>query len=421
MKMLRKMHLGIMGLMLILLVACSSEDTSSNGNNNEGSGETEEVVTLELWDYNSPDSPSEKEILTLIDKYEESHPNVKIERTYFPFADLKTKLLQGVAGDQLPDIVLIDNPDHQAFAEAGVFADITEEVKEWGEADMYYEGPMASTMLDGKHYGIPHDSNALALFYNKDIFEEAGISEPPKTWEELKATAKKLTNSDRKGLAISAVKSEEGTFQFLPFLWQSGADLDSFDSPEAISALQLIQDMVNEGSISENVINWDQQDVMVQFQTGKVAMMVNGPWQLPTLRKEVKFNWDVALMPEGKQSASILGGENWAITSTSEHKTQAWEFLKWSAQPEIQGPMHELGGQLPNHSDVAEDPNYEWNKDEQMQVFVQQIKTAKPRAYGTNYPEISTIVQEAIQRALTGEDVETVMEEAAKKIDPLLP
>lgn len=309
MKMFGKMHLWMMGLTLLLLVACSDDTNSSGG----GDGDSEGVITLEVWDYLNPDTAPQKEQLELLRKYEESHPNVKFERTYFPFADLKTKLLQGLAGNELPDIVLIDNPDHQSFAEAGVFADITKEVKEWGQADQYFEGPMKSTMLDGKHYGLPNNSNALALFYNKDMFEEAGISEPPTTWEELKETAKKLTTSDRKGLALSAVKSEEGTFQFLPFLWQSGADLDTFDSPEAISAMQLIQDMVNAGSISENVINWDQQDVMVQFQTGEAAMMVNGPWQLPTLREEAKdMNWDVVLMPKGKQSASILGGENWA-------------------------------------------------------------------------------------------------------------
>jgi multiple sugar transport system substrate-binding protein len=421
MKLRLKTLFGLIVLMLIALVGCNS-DGASNDQQTDGKDTSNEVITLKVWDYLDPDSSPEKEQLEFLRKYEESHPNIKFERTYFPFADLKTKLLQGIAGNELPDIVIIDNPDHQAFAEAGVFADITKEVEEWREADQYYEGPKASTMLDGKYYGIPNNSNALALFYNKDMFEEAGITEPPKTWYELKEAANKLTTENRKGLAISAAKSEEGTFQFLPYLWQAGADLDSFGSPEAISAMKFIQDMVKEGSMSENIINWEQQDVLVQFQTGKAAMMVNGPWQLPVLREESKdLNWDVVLMPEGEQAASILGGENWAITATSEHKAEAWDFIKWTQQPDVLGPMHELGGRLPNREDVASDKNYEWNKDPQLQVFVQQIKTSKPRAYGTKYPEISTIVQEAIQRSITGEDVEKVMKESAEKIEPLLP
>ncbi|MGM0876602.1 MAG: ABC transporter substrate-binding protein [Bacillota bacterium] len=412
---------GLIFLMLIGLVGCNS-DGASNDQQGDGKKTSGEVITLKVWDYLNPDSPPEEEQLELLRKYEESHPNIKFERTYFPFADLKTKLLQGIAGNELPDIVIIDNPDHQAFAAAGVFADITNEVEAWGEADQYFEGPKASTMLDSKYYGIPNNSNALALYYNKDMFEEAGIAEPPKTWDELKEAAKKLTTDSRKGLAISATKSEEGTFQFLPYLWQAGANLDSFGSPEAISSMKLIQDMVKEGSMSENIINWDQQDVLVQFQTGKAAMMVNGPWQLPTLREQSKdINWDVVLMPEGEQAASILGGENWAVTATTEHKAEAWDFIKWSQQPDVLGPMHELGGRLPNREDVASDENYQWNKDPQLQVFVQQIKSSKPRAYGTKYPEISTVVQEAIQRSITGEDVEKVMKESAEKIKPLLP
>ncbi|WP_157801004.1 ABC transporter substrate-binding protein [Bacillus solitudinis] len=422
MKPFEKTFYGLFVWSLVVLAGCNSEGASEGNQSSETNNSSEEVVTIEVWDYLNPDSAPEQEQIALLEQYSEDHPNVKFERTYFPFAELKTKLLQGIAGNELPDIVIMDNPDHQAFAEAGVFADITDEIQEWGEIDLYYDGPVASTVLDGKHYGIPNNSNALALFYNKDMFEEAGITNVPTTWEELRETALKLTNSERRGLAISAVKSEEGTFQFLPYLWQSGADLDSFGSEEAISAMSLIQEMIKEGSMSENIVNWDQQDVLVQFQTGKAAMMVNGPWQLPTLRETSQdINWDVALMPEGQQAASILGGENWAITATSEHKEEAWEFLKWTQQPDVLGPMHEMGGRLPNRDDVASDEAYEWNKDPQLQVFVQQIESAKPRAYGTNYPEISTIVQEAIQRAVTGQDVETVMKDAAAKIDPLLP
>lgn len=84
---------------------------------------------------------------------------------------------------------------------------------------------------------------------------------------------------------MSGVKSEEGTFQFLPYLWQSGADLDSFGSEEAKSALSYIQGMVEDGIISSNMINWDQSDVLVQFQTEKAAMMENGPGKFQCSRR----------------------------------------------------------------------------------------------------------------------------------------
>ncbi|PWU69754.1 ABC transporter substrate-binding protein [Gracilibacillus dipsosauri] len=411
---------SLVGLMMFVLVACSGD--SNETGNEEGTGNGEQV-TIKIWDYLEPGSSSAREQEALIEKYEEENPNITFERTYMPFADLKTKLLQGLGAGDLPDIVVIDNPDHQSFAQAGVFADITSKVEEWGEADQYFEGPMASAMLDDKYYGIPNNSNALAIYYNKTMFEEAGIEEVPTTWEEFRATADKLTNGDIKGFAMSGVKSEEGTFQFLPYLWQSGADLDSFGSEEAKSALSYIQGMVEDGIISSNMINWDQSDVLVQFQTEKAAMMENGPWQIPMLEEDSPdLEWGVFLMPAGEAgTASILGGENWAITANSEVQDEAWEFIKWTQKPEILGPMHELGGRLPSRADVAKDEQYVWAKDEHVKVFMEQLETAKPRAYGTNYPEISTHIQEAIQRAMTGEEVDTIMESTAEEIKALLP
>lgn len=173
---------SLVGLMMFVLVACSGD--SNETGNEEGTGNGGEQVTIKIWDYLEPGSSSAREQEALIEKYEEENPNITFERTYMPFADLKTKLLQGLGAGDLPDIVVIDNPDHQSFAQAGVFADITSKVEEWGgEADQYFEGPMASAMLDDKYYGIPNNSNALAIYYNKTMFEEAGIEEVPTTWK----------------------------------------------------------------------------------------------------------------------------------------------------------------------------------------------------------------------------------------------
>lgn len=402
---------------LITLVGCGN-----SSNNSEESNNSDEVVTLEVWDWYADDTPSGQAQIELLQKYEENNPNVKFSRTYIPIKDLPTKILQGVAGNDLPDIMMIDNPDHQSFAASGALADLTKEIEEWGESDNYYEGAWNSTMYEGKNYGVPANSNALALFYNKDIFEEEGINEPPKTWEELKDIANRLSNSERYGFAMSAAKEEQGTFQYLPFLWQSGADLDSFGSPEAISSMELIVNLVENGSMSESIINWDQQDVLTQFQNEKVAMMINGPWQKPKLDEETPdLNYGVALLPKGKEEASVLGGENWAISALSEHKDIAWDFIKFSQEPEVLGAAREIDGKLPSRLDVAQDTNYEWFNDEKLKVFVQQLETAKPRAYGPNYPEISRIVQNAVQSSLTGNDIEKVMKESAENINTLLP
>ena len=106
-------------------------------------------------------------------RYIDSHPNVTIERTAIPFADLKQKLLQGAAAGALPDIAVIDNPDHSAFAALGVLEDLTERVKAWGQADKYFDGPGTPPSYQGKNYGIPDNSNCLVLWYNTAFTDPA--------------------------------------------------------------------------------------------------------------------------------------------------------------------------------------------------------------------------------------------------------
>ena len=209
-------------------------------------------------------------------------PNVKIERTAVPFADLKQKLLQGATAGELPDIAVIDNPDHQAFAALGVLTDLTERVTAWGQAAAYFEGPWDSTVYQGKNYGIPDNSNCLVLWYNTDI---AGAEfAPPTNWDELTAAVAALTEGDQYGLAVSGIKTEEGTFQWLPFLWETGEDIPTIDSEGGRAALQLWVDYVANGYMSQGILGWGQGDVLGQFQNGKAAMMINGPWQIPVLQ-----------------------------------------------------------------------------------------------------------------------------------------
>src|SRR5918911_691296 len=107
---------------------------AGGGGRIRGAG-AQDKVKLTWWDYY--DGANGTSVDAQLKRYTDANPNVQIERTYIPFADLKQKLLQGATAGSLPDIVIIDNPDHQAFAALGVLADITDRVKEWGEEGSY--------------------------------------------------------------------------------------------------------------------------------------------------------------------------------------------------------------------------------------------------------------------------------------------
>ena len=377
------------------------------------------ATTLTWWDYYS-EGANAVAMQAQLKRYTDSHPNVTIQRTAIPFADLKQKLLQGAAAGQLPDIVVIDNPDHSAFAALGVLEDLTDRVKAWGQDKAYFDGPWKSTTYQGKNYGIPDNSNCLVLWYNTEFTGPAKVN-PPTNWDELKSAAKALTEGDRFGLAVSGVKSEEGTFQWLPFLWETGADLPTLNSEGGKAALQLWVDLVKGGNMSPGILGWTQQDVLTQFQNRKAAMMINGPWQIPTLKKDnPDLKWQVVTLPQSKQGASILGGENMAIVKGGKNIDAAWELLTWTQTPDNLKAYLTEAGKLPSRQDLANDPA--WTGDPVLKVFIEQLKVAKPRAYGPKYPEISNAIQEMMQAAISGQKpVDAAVADAATKITPLLP
>lgn len=408
----------IMSALMLLLSACGSNaDSNAGASASSNAGGEGEKVVIQWWDSMTSEA-TQGALQKLIDDYEAAHPNVTIERTYISFADIKNKLLLGSVGNQMPDIVWLDNPDHQAFAAAGILADLTEEIKEWGQADHYFDGPWSSTMYEGRNYGVPIGSNNLALYYNKDMLEAKGLK-PPTTWEELKEAAKQLTTDGVYGFAMSAVKTEEGTFQFLPLMYQSGSDIDNFNSEGTIEAANLLKYMVDNGYMSKEVINQKQSDTVVQFSTGKVAMMINGTWQIPLLRKEGKVNWGVVELPKNKQGGTILGGENWAITAASKHKDIAFDIIKFANEPERLKAFDQAAGRLPARADLLQDPF--WQEDPDLKVFADAMKVAKARAYGPNYPKISEAIQIMIQEVITGaKSPEDAVKEAGDKIDAIL-
>ncbi|MGH2532573.1 MAG: ABC transporter substrate-binding protein [Thermomicrobiales bacterium] len=376
-------------------------------------------ITLTWWDYYA-EGANAAAMDAQLARYMEAHPNVTIERTAIQFADLKQRLLQGAAAGALPDIAVIDNPDHQAFAALGILEDLTERVTAWGEADNYFEGPWNSTVYQGTNYGIPDNSNCLVLWHNTEFTGAASITAPT-NWDELTAAAAALTEGDRFGLAVSAIQSEEGTFQWLPFLWATGEDIPSIDSEGGRRALQLWVDLVENGHMSQGILGWPQGDVLAQFQNRQAAMMINGPWQIPVITEQSPdLQWEVATLPQDVQGASILGGENYSIVAGGENVDTAWELLTWTQQPDNLKAYLQQAGKLPSRQDLAEDSH--WTGDPVLSIFVEQLKVAKPRAYGENYPEISSAIQEAIQAAISGQSsVEDALQTAQAVITPLLP
>ncbi len=270
----------------LVLAGCSG---SGNASSSGGGGKT---LTIEDY-YDANYDPVYQQCAKDV--------GVEVKINHVAGAGLISKVLQQASSRTLPDVLMLDNPDVQQIASSGALSDLSD----YGlDADDDVPGVKGANTFEGKLYGLQPNTNSIALYYNKKLLADAGV-QPPKTWDELKTAAKTLTKGSTYGFAMSNINTYEGTWQFLPFFWSNGGDEKDIATPEAAQALQLVQDLQADGSMSKSSINWAQADVNNQFIAGKAAMMINGPWQLPALKKAKDLQFDSVPIPTRTGSETV--------------------------------------------------------------------------------------------------------------------
>jgi multiple sugar transport system substrate-binding protein len=395
--------------MIWFLIACLATAASAGAK-----------TTLTWIDYHRGQDAYDRVLANYFKQYSLKHPEIEIKRRTVVFADFRSEIINAAALNTVPDIVLIDNPDHQAMADIGAFADITDKIQNWAYKDLYFKGPWMTTIFKGRNYGIPLFSSATVLWYNEELLKKAGITQPPRTWNELRAAAAKLTTNNQYGLAFSAIQSEEGTFTFLPFLWSAGSDVDRIGNQASVKALTFFRDLVvKDGSVSIGVAGWGQTEVKDIWLQGQAAMMINGPWQLRNIEAaHPEWTWDIVPIPKDKESVSILGGENFAFGKDG-NVAEAWKLVQWLTEPERLKELIRSTGNIPNREDLADDP--EWTEDHIARTFLEAVRTARSRAYGPNYLGISGIISKMLRDVLTNfETPEEAANQARANLRPLL-
>jgi multiple sugar transport system substrate-binding protein len=332
-----------------------------------------------------------------------TNAGVTVTRTSFDTSDLTNKSLLAAQQGNAPDVLIIDNPVISTLAEAGVLTTTADNKLDTSAIEPNLIG--AGT-LGGKTYGIPIGANTLALYYNKKVLQGANVDiATVKDWASLNAALAKVKAAGKKGITFSAIGTEEGSFQFLPWFWGSGANLRKLDSPEAVSALALWTDWLKQGYAPNSVINNTQTTSWQEFATGEYAFAENGTWQLANAKK-AGFEYGIIPVPatRGGNAAAPTGGEFVSVpvqkdaaryatsrklveclTNTENSKTTV-TTLSYIAPTKAVQDMQ-----------VATNP--------ELGVWVDAVKAAKGRTsddLGTKYPKISEPLWTAMQAALSG-------------------
>ena len=379
-----------------------------------------------MWHY-FDQKPEQEMLADMVEEYNSLQDDIHINATFVSRTELMNQYTVGALSGELPDIGQVDSPDMESYISLGVFEDITDELESWGELDQFYDGPLSSCKdPDGKVYGLPQNSNCLALACNMDLLKAAGYDHMPQSLDEFKEMVAATTDAsnDVYGFAMCAVSTEEGTFQILPWLRSvqngTGVNVDNITADSAVNGLQTLGDFVANGYMSKECVNWTQADAEKQFASGQAAMMINGPWQFSGLSDDAPdLEYGVAKVPKADDGdyASVLGGENVAICKGANVEA-SWKFLTWITSKEESAKICEAIGRYSPRADVDVQEMY---KDDPLNAtFAEILPTAESRGPSPVWPEISEAIYSAEQEVLSGQkDVDTAMSDAQAKIDAL--
>ena len=378
-----------------LSMACAATMLSATAVTASAADKKEVVI----WDYFETDAQKEM-IQSLMDGFNASQDEYEATHVYVPFSDYEKQLTLGIASGELPDLVILDGCSMASFIQLGLFGDISDADFNWDE---YIEGPLESTMMDGKHYGIPFATNCTALYYNKDMFDAAGIDYPDEntTWDEFHEMAKALTKDGVYGFGNAATNTDEGTFQCLQWLYTAGGSYT--DIEDGVDAYKLMQEMIEDGSWTKECVNWTQSDVNNNFMAGNLAMQQNGPWQIPGIEANAPdLNYGVTVLPkkdaDSGQATSILGGENMGVVNKDD-TSGAEAFLKYYDQTDVMVDAMKQYGSYPPKTEAANDTY--WTEDPIQKAFLTQIETSIPRGPSASWPSYSSAIQTGFQEVMT--------------------
>lgn len=384
---------------------------------------------LTFWHY--WDGANGEVLQGLIDQYEEANPGVSIEAVFTSGADLTTKLQTAIAGRQTPTMAIADLVAMPLLTSSGALAPLDDFIAD-AELEMsdYFEGPLVYGMHEGQRYSLPVSASNLGLFWNKDLFEQAGLdpNTPPKTWDELVSFSKTIKEATGKwGFELYTQGGEGTSWQWQVYLWQNGGDVLSedlsapaFNSEAGTEALQFWVDLVNEEQVS-SLEPWG------LFGRGEAAMVMDGSWMTQFFPMQVSFELGSSAFPtpENGQPATNMGGEQMFIFEGDDATKQAaWDFMNWFSSTAVQVEWDKGTGFMPIRASVANDPAYTaWVKNARplLLPFVETMSVAHARPPVERYPQISDTLGKDIVEALYGRmEPSAALEAAASEIQPLL-
>lgn len=343
--------------MCLSLAACGggsggSSDGGSGGSSDSGSsgGSSSEALRVAIWDNNQ--QPGIQEICDLFTE----ETGIKVQVEVKEWDSYWTLLEAGASGGDMPDVFWMHANNSQIYMNNDMLLNLDDYIAESDKIDMDKYLPQVTALytFNDSYYAIPKDYDTIALWYNKTMFDEAGVEYPNETWtwDDFYDAAVKLTDKDNNkyGYAINVTNDQDSFWNMIyskgGYVLSEDHTTSGFDDPKTIEAMEFVGKLLTDVCPSASVMAETATDVL--FESGTAAMITQGSWMVPAFKQNefTAENCDVALIPYDKETgirASICNGLGWAAAATTKRADDCWKLIEWLGSEEMQLKQAELG------------------------------------------------------------------------------
>jgi N,N'-diacetylchitobiose transport system substrate-binding protein len=329
---LRRIGLGLAVTAGLLVPAAAGVSATTP----DSSGET-----LTVWIMQGTNPDPEPFVAEVAAAFEEQ-TGAALDVQFVEWAEAKDRFTTAIAGDSLPDVAELGTTWTPEYADAGVLVDVTSRVEETGLMEDFVPALVEAGTVDGALYGMPWYAGVRSIVYRTDIFEEAGIAEPPATWDDLVAAGEAIAASNPDILPWPIAGDNQ--FGLASFVWGAGGEIatqaedgtwtSGLTSPEAQEGIAFYTGLATEHGFSTAAAStWNEADLRDSFTAGEAAMMIAGNWTIPAIidaAPELEGKLGAFPIPgqDGGVGPSFLGGSHLSIFNSTENEDLAWQFVE---------------------------------------------------------------------------------------------
>ncbi|MCC5781302.1 sugar ABC transporter substrate-binding protein [Nitratireductor sp. B36] len=384
-----------------------------------------ETVRVTVAEYSSKTGPYFEEAAKA---FEEANPGSDIQIEVVPWDVLLQKLTTDISGGANADLSIIGTRWLIDFVEQGIAAPLDDYMTQ-DFKDRFFPVFLEPSVMQEKTYGLPIAASARAMYYNKALFEQAGIAEVPDTWDELAEAAKKIgaLGDDIAGFGLQGKEIETDVYFYYAF-WAYGGQLveedgtSGLDTDAGYKAAEMYKSLIDSGATQPGVTSYNREDVQNLFKQGKVGMMITAPFLSNQIKEEAPdLEYGVAAIPAGPDGERGTYGVTDSIImfENSQNKDLAWKFLDQLFTTEWRAKFTSGEGFLPVNPEVAAQPAFADNAD--LKAFTALLPDARFAPVIAGWEEIAATTSDAVQTIYLGNgEPKATLDAAAEEINGIL-